>query len=286
MFNSYAIYRFGMIIPIAVEMFITSSILIYLICMETSKRISEIIEKRNNQFETYMKSQKVIYSVNKSILEKIENKFNMMEELVSKAKEELINNDKAIAKTIIKRNNEQLGEIKYAITNIELKPLKANEEKYNPSSDIVNMRDNIVDSINNLSNEFTGVKEILNDNLKVISERQNNILNKLENITVSNMTVVSNKEEEIEQSYEIAEEQIADSVAADSVAAEELVTEEQVTEEINSLSDEAADKKDLYDLDVIEKEVPEIDIPEIDLYDPNKQLSADEIAALFANIGN
>lgn len=246
--DGYCIVQMRDAYYILVLALMATGILSFVTAYDIYGKMYKLIEEKRKNHETYMKSQKAIYGALKHSMDKMEelsaglastNNTTVTEELnhiadtIQEVKEEMITNDKAIAKTVIKKMNDYVGDIKFSISNIDMKKEEHNET-YNMAFDIEKARQDVVNSIVNVSDECTGIKEILQE---ILSSKE----------------VV--KAQEIQEVQEVQEVQTEIEMHEDKI--EEVQEKQEVQEEQ----------------------------PEIDLSDPNKQLSPDEIAALFASMG-
>lgn len=257
-------------------------IIFYLLCDEINKKVKILVENRNNQFENYMKSQKAIYATNKNGLENIENKIDSIQNTINESFEELSSNNKAIAKTVIKKNIEQMNDIKFSIRNVEL--------KINSNNNIDGIKENIDKISEEMTDYISKIDSICDDFKNIINRNIDNNIEILEQLKISNSRKQNNTEIKLEEPI-VEEPELTDLLGFDISDIDDI--------ELSALSvndgeinvpdiDNIKDTKE--DITATVTEEPTVEennnLPEVDLSDPNKQLSADEIAVLFASMGN
>ena len=234
-------------------------IVTFILASKICKEVNEHINNKNQQFEDFMKSQKAIYKVNKSGFESINEKLDSLLESVNSNKKEIINTDKAIAKTLIKSNNEKIEEIKAAISGIDLKvDLPEKDDTYNLAFDIEKLRQSLVGVIDKLSSDLIASGEKIGEELG----------EKISNISITNVVAPVS-----EGATAVAEEPAMEEGGS------ALVEEEPAPAEVSATAEAVAPAEEL----VTEEALAETS--GLDLSDPNRQLSADDIAALFASMG-
>jgi DNA repair exonuclease SbcCD ATPase subunit len=231
-----------------------------------------------------MKSQKIIYSTLKSSITKID-----------EMSHEIVTSDKVIAKTVIKKVSEQIDDIKSSITSINLdkEEKESDDNKYNIAFDIEKTRQDVVNAINHLSDECDIIKEALQ---KIVSSEKNivNVASAEPEILEQALETVEEEKSEpevLEQALESVEEEKSEPEVLEQAleSVEEEKSEPEILEQaLESVEEEKSEPEVLEQaLESVEEETQEkqLQISDIDLSNPNRELSPDEIAALFASMG-
>ena len=214
--------------------------------------------ERKKQFDEYMKSQKLIYLSNKKAVDDLLDRMDEMAENFDEAMEHMEAVSKSVGKTIIKKNMENSIDIRQAIRENKVEfpeihfpemPVKENDDAYNVAFDVEVIKRSMLDAISHAEEQIVDA------------------IKNIDFVMPAAEILSSSKYEEEDSIIEepVVEEQGAEESVAEEPVAEESVAEEPVVEE--PVVEEA-------------EELP----PMPDLSDPNKQMSADEIAALFANM--
>lgn len=227
--------------------------------------------QRQAHFDNLYKSEKASYLMLKNRFEEIERKLAIIQESSRIPSEEIINAQKGIAKVIINRSKENAD----AIIN---------------SNDQVLERLDEIDETQNT--KFTGISK---DQRLKLTEMSNQTELKLQDMVVQlkdmelrlNQAILQGGKGVAADSVKVEADFALDELALDafseldeleSLVEEEPLMEEPIIEEDVILEDEFVAEEPLME------EEPVAVAPEIDLSDPNKAMSPDDIAALFASM--
>ena len=234
--------------------------------------------KRQAHFDNLYKSEKASYIMLKNKFREIEEKLASIQESSKIPSEEIINAQKGIAKVIINRNKEN-------------------------ADAIINSNDQVLERLDEMdetqNTKFTGISKDqrlkLQDmvvQLKDMELRLNQAIMQNAGARPENQEQNFFEPEEISVPDEISAE---DEISADTeISADEVADVLSMLESLDDLSaepvEDAVAVEDIIE-DFVEDMIVETPIevtapaaPEIDLSDPNKALSADDIAALFASM--
>ena len=255
----------------------------------------------NQYLEEILKLQKAIYLNGKNITTQNDNFNELFEEKV----QTIIDNEKSIAKVLIKKNKENSDAILEAVKTVEISIPEIPAPVVNvpeiklpditipeikvpdinvPEVKIPDIRisdEKISESVTAAKNEIIRLIEKLSEDIKNIQNMEElmSIKDKLSDSVVNDMvseveelsepeeaeSVVENIEPEVEESTaKEIEPEVEEPAVEEAVVEPEPIVEESVTEP--------------------EPVVEEIKVEPVS-EDPNKQLSADEIEALFASVG-
>ena len=255
----------------------------------------------NQYLEEILKLQKAIYLNGKNITTQNDNFNELFEEKV----QTIIDNEKSIAKVLIKKNKENSDAILEAVNTVDVSMPEIPAPVVNvpeiklpditipeikvpdinvPEVKIPEIRisdEKISESVTAAKNEIIKLIEKLSEDIKNIQNMEElmSIKDKLSDSVVNDMvseveelsepeeaeSVVENIEPEVEESTaKEIEPEVEEPAVEEAVVEPEPIVEESVTEP--------------------EPVVEEIKVEPVS-EDPNKQLSADEIAALFASVG-
>ena len=255
----------------------------------------------NQYLEEILKLQKAIYLNGKNITTQNDNFNELFEEKV----QTIIDNEKSIAKVLIKKNKENSDAILEAVNTVDVSipeipaPVVNVPEIKLPDITIPEIKvpdinvpevkipeirisdEKISESVTAAKNEIIRLIEKLSEDIKNIQNMEElmSIKDKLSDSVVNDMvseveelsepeeaeSVVENIEPEVEESTaKEIEPEVEEPAVEEAVVEPEPIVEESVTEP--------------------EPVVEEIKVEPVS-EDPNKQLSADEIAALFASVG-
>ena len=255
----------------------------------------------NQYLEEILKLQKAIYLNGKNITTQNDNFNELFEEKV----QTIIDNEKSIAKVLIKKNKENSDAILEAVKTVEISipeipaPVVNVPEIKLPDITIPEIKvpdinvpevkipeirisdEKISESVTAAKNEIIRLIEKLSEDIKNIQNMEElmSIKDKLSDSVVNDMvseveelsepeeaeSVVENIEPEVEESTaKEIEPEVEEPAVEEAVVEPEPIVEESVTEP--------------------EPVVEEIKVEPVS-EDPNKQLSADEIEALFASVG-
>lgn len=254
-------------------------------------------ERREEQYESIFKSEKASYLMLKNYFEKIDEKIDVLQESSKVPTDEIINAQKALTKVVINRSKENAEALLNANEQVMEKLYELEERLDGVSKEILDEQREI--GTNNISQMLLKQQDLVMS-LKDMELRLNGAILSSQKVvaqtpvmaapvmTPSSVQITESvtdsapvveevpvMEEEIPMVEEtpVMEEEIP-------VVEETLVMEEEipVVEEIPMVEEEISVVEETPVVD--EAEVP----PMPDLSDPNKSLSADEIAALFANM--
>ena len=242
----YTMINYSSNFIVIILLLIVALVVAYIILSGIMIMITAKDARNEERYDSIYKSEKASYLLQKKRFEEIEAKLVFLKENSTIPTEEIINAQKGIAKVIINRNKENAD----AIINSNVQMLERLEE----------IEKNILDN--------KDVDATLQDivlQMKDMELRLNQVLSQSSSVMVPNTVVEEFLEEPLEELKETAIE-VGEILPEESIS-EELVTEESVIEE-----------------PVIEEPVIEETLPMPDLSDPNKAMSPDEIAALFANM--
>lgn len=253
--------------------------------------IREVENSRNEeQYDSVFKSEKASYLMQRKYFEEIEDRLNYLEKASKIPTEEIVNAQKGIAKVIINRSRE-------------------NTEALIGSNDqVMEQFAQLSDSIADITKLLTAYKD------EIVTEQKNsegvfeqNIQVKVQDLMLQIKDMELRLNQEIGKVQTVSIQQPVAPVAPAYIPQPEVnakveAVEEQPTEEpaqevdseldVDNLSDSELDVDDVIaDLDIpmeeelIPETVEEEEKPAMpDLSDPNKKMSPDEIAALFANM--
>ena len=239
----------------------------------------------NQYLEEILKLQKAIYLNGKNITTQNDNFNELFEEKV----QTIIDNEKSIAKVLIKKNKENSDAILEAVNTVEVcmpeipAPVVNVPEIKLPDITIPEIKvpdvnvpevkipeikisdETISESVTAAKNEIIKLIEKLSEDIKNIQNMEElmSIKDKLSDSVVKDMV----------SEHEVEELAVEETVVEPEPAVEEIATEPEPEPEVEEIVTESEP----------EPVVEEIKVEPVS-EDPNKQLSADEIAALFASI--
>lgn len=238
----------------------------------------------SNNMDELLKVQKAAYLQGKNLTEElnrlIEEGIDSITQTLEENKNAIIDNEKTVAKVVMKRNGENSERIREAVEAIDLSKIPVPEitmpEIAMPEINIpeIRMPEMPVASGNNSEEIELAKKEIISlidklseqvknsARMEDIVELKEMLSKKLENVSVADVSELV-EEATVAEEFDINAENTFDDLFKD---LENVIPEESVAE-----------------MPVVEEPAPAISLPTMD-DDPNKQLSADEIAALFASI--
>ena len=263
-------------------------------------KIKDIKERRREeQYDSIFKSEKASYLMLKKYFEEIEEKLSYLEKVAKVPTEEIVNAQKGIAKVIINRSRENTDAL---LNSNELLMTQYDRvsEKLDSLMTLVNQNGEVLrsdkDVVASILTDFKN--EILRDQRDIISGSENAV--KLHNQEL----VVNLKDMELRLNTALMQSQKVVAQAPVMAAAEpvvmpvtEVVPQPEAVEEVMPEPVEEAVPEPIEEVVLEPEAVPEPEpIPEPveeeatppmpDLSDPNRAMSPDEIAALFANLGN
>ena len=251
---------------------------------------SEEETKRNEHLENLYRSEKASYIMLKKSFDEIEERLSELQETSKVPAEEIINAQKGIAKVIINRSKENADAIINSNDQV-LERLDEVEETQNTKftslskeqrlklTDIGTQTDmKLQDLLMQLKDTELRLNQAIMSGTKVVMQAPVNyeapVMETTEDISLDEVNPFEMEEEmSIEDLMSSADDLLA--VADDLLADEEPFNVESLFAE-ESLTEEEVPVEEV----PVAEEVP----PMPDLSDPNKQMSPDDIAALFANM--
>ena len=312
MCNIYFIVGFGEQYLLIGCMTALDVILFYCSFNSIYKNIKNNIAMKNEQYELHMKSQKAICLLQKSVNEKIEKLFEELKEELHELNEERTSENRALVKATIKSLYKKIDELNAAIAALELNSdnsEKKDDETYSLAFDMEKLRGDLVGAIMQLSDTLS--EQISKIDFSTISVSGVNVDVDTDNF-LSGEEPVEEDTDKVEKVFAEEESQEAEEVLMqeEPESVEEIPAEEEVLSEEKGLvevptGEETPEEESQVEVPEEEKFVPEeqpvqeetteeesveeekgMDVADIDLSNPNRELSADEIAALFASMGN
>ena len=247
--------------------------MVYLLVNAIMTITSEREEKRLAHFDNLYKSEKASYIMLKNKFEEIEEKLAIIQETSRIPSEEIINAQKGIAKVIINRSKENAD----AIIN---------------SNDQVLERLDEIDETQNT--KFTGISK---DQRLKLTEMSNQTELKLQDMVLQmkdmelrlNQAIMQGGGKQVVMTapqMETMEYSVQEELdALDALAGLDDMMEEPVMMEEPIVVEEPVAEEVIPEEEPIMVEEPIVEAPGIDLSDPNKAMSPDDIAALFASMG-
>ena len=247
-------------------------------------------QRSEEQYDSVFKSEKASYLMLKKYFEEIEDKIDILQKTSKIPTEEIINAQKGIAKVVINRNRENADAIMGSNEQL-METIEEYENKIKESNDFI----------------IESQKNVLYENLKEISEKQQSLSDSIKEMEIrlsqaitanpiqftanvempKGMSAVAETPVENMPGHDIMDDisiQVPDNMEAQSVEPEPVVEETPVAEPVIEpapVEEKAVEEPTPASAE--EKPVTEEPkAPEVDTSDPNRQLSPDEIAALFA----
>lgn len=282
-------------------------------------------ERQEEQYDSVFKSEKASYLMQKKYFEEIQDKLNYLEKAAKIPTEEIINAQKGIAKVIINRNHENTDALMNAYDQLLDEVSKLKDGMGSTEEIARNHTEEILEAQKNQGEETEKVlqtkQQDLLVSLKDMELRLNNVIMQSQKV-VTQMPVISTPMSQYSQQSSspvqatetfIAEpveeepdpekvpEPAAEEPKSDKIpepAAEEPkpdkipepAVEEPKPDKVPEPAAEEPKSEEVPESPAVEPEVElepvaEEKPPMPDLSDPNKTMSPDEIAALFANMG-
>ena len=280
-------------------------------------------ERQEEQYDSVFKSEKASYLMQKKYFEEIEDKLNYLEKAAKIPTEEIINAQKGIAKVIINRNHENTDALMNAYDQLLDEVSKLKDRMGSTEEVARNHTEEILEAQKNRGEETEKVlQNKLQDlmvSLKDMELRLNNVIMQSQKV-VTQMPVMSVPMSQYSQQTPAqATETFITEPAVEKSEPEKIpepVEEESEPEKIPEPAVEKSEPEKIPEPAVEESEPekipepveeepkqekvpetpavePEVEVepvveekpPMPDLSDPNKTMSPDEIAALFANMG-
>ena len=275
MINQYENYALIVILGVV------AVVAVYIMVNAMMTMSAEKEAQRQTHFDNIYKSEKASYIMLKTRFEEIERKLALIQEISKIPSEEIINAQKGIAKVIINRSKEN-------------------------ADAIINSNDQVLERLDEMdetqNTKFTGISK---DQRLKLTEMSNQTEMKLQDMLVQLKDMELRLNQAIMQSggkavvtatpqytedifaaeplmmeddlgVEDIEASVEEELLVDEVLAEEPIAEAPILEEAPIVEESVAEEP------VVEE--PVVVAPEIDLSDPNKAMSPDDIAALFASM--
>lgn len=278
-----------MVLPIIVFAII-ALIAVYMLVNSIMALENEREAKRQEHFDNLYKSEKASYIMLKNKFQEIEEKLATIQETSKIPSEEIINAQKGIAKVIINRNKENADAIINSNDQV-LERLDEIDETQNTKFTGISkdQRLKLQDMMVQLKDmELRLNQTIMQGGTRVAALPEEKFFEP-EPIIPEEEIFVDEAVEEVAEEFEVAdfgvtdiaveEEPVADDILA---GLEEIISLDELPEE--TVAEEMQVENILEEIveDIITEEP--VTVPEIDLSDPNKALSPDDIAALFASM--
>ena len=224
---------------------------------------------REEQYDSIFKSEKASYLMLKKYFEEIEDKLEVIEKLSKLPTDEIVGTQKGIGKVIINRSRENAEAIinSNEIVMDEMKEIKG-----------------AIDSRNEAL--LGSCKSMNDDTVQQILLKQQDLLLELKNMELHLSNAIMQSQKNVAPAAVYAAPVMQQAPAPVPVA--EPVVEEPmpVVEEPEPIIEEPAPEPVVEEVAPVVEEPAPAAAPEPDLSDPNKQLSPDEIAALFASMSD
>lgn len=256
--------------------------------------LSQKTKRRELQeFEDIYKAQKASYLATKKYFDEIGERLSTLEENTAFPAEDIISAQKAMAKVTISRNKENAealmnanDELIQRVFGFEEKLSDSNQEILRQQQDLIQQtKEDMERNHQSMQDQFQALQDALQQmqqSATFIPPTVENILQEDTPIPQETMSVNQEMTESEETEFEAASQALDDLLGE-----QDMSSLDDMEEELPSLDDIDVELPEIDNL-AIEEETSETDnlameeeMP--DLSDPNKQLSADEIAALFAN---
>ena len=283
--------------------------------------LSQKTKRRELQeFEDIYKAQKASYLATKKYFDEIGERLSTLEENTAFPAEDIISAQKAMAKVTISRNKENAealmnanDELIQRVFGFEEKLSDSNQEILRQQQDLIQQtKEDMERNHQSMQDQFQALQDALQQmqqSATFIPPTVENTLQEDTSIPQETMSVNQEMTESEETEFEAASQALDDLLGEQDMSSlddmeEELPTPDDMDIELPELDSLSMDEEmpSLDDM-TVEEEIPSLDdmtmeeeIPSLDeismeeeiqetpdLSDPNKQLSADEIAALFAN---
>ena len=244
--------------------------------------LSQKTKRRELQeFEDIYKAQKASYLATKKYFDEIGERLSTLEENTAFPAEDIISAQKAMAKVTISRNKENAealmnanDELIQRVFGFEEKLSESNQEILRQQQDLIQQtKEDMERNHQSMQDQFQALQDALQQmqqSATFISPTVENILQEETPIPQETMSVNQEMTESEETEFEAASQALDDLLGE-----QDMSSLDDMEEELPSLDEMDVEMPEMDNL-AMEEELP-------DLSDPNKQLSADEIAALFAN---
>ena len=224
---------------------------------------------REEQYDSIFKSEKASYLMLKKYFEEIEDKLEVIEKLSKLPTDEIVGTQKGIGKVIINRSRENAEAIinSNEIVMDEMKEIKG-----------------AIDSRNEAL--LGSCKSMNDDTVQQILLKQQDLLLELKNMELHLSNAIMQSQKNVAPAAVYAAP-VMQQAPAPAPVAEPVVEEPMpVVEEPEPIIEEPAPEPVVEEVAPVIEEPAPAAAPEPDLSDPNKQLSPDEIAALFASMSD
>ena len=244
--------------------------------------LSQKTKRRELQeFEDIYKAQKASYLATKKYFDEIGERLSTLEENTAFPAEDIISAQKAMAKVTISRNKENAealmnanDELIQRVFGFEEKLSDSNQEILRQQQDLIQQtKEDMERNHQSMQDQFQALQDALQQmqqSATFIPPTVENILQEDTPIPQETMSVNQEMTESEETEFEAASQALDDLLGE-----QDMSSLDDMEEELPSLDEMDVEMPEMDNL-AMEEELP-------DLSDPNKQLSADEIAALFAN---
>ena len=261
--------------------------------------LREMKDARNEeQYDSVFKSEKASYLMLKKYFEEIEDKLNYLEKAAKVPTEEIVNAQKGIAKVIINRNRENTE----ALINSNEQVMEQFTECSSTIADITKLLSAYKDEIVSEQKKTEEVNEQsiqvkmqdLLIQMKDMELRLNQAINQIQKVNYQQPMVAPTYIQQPQVNVAQPEEKPVENVQPEIKAAEDVLADleiPEVNEEPAITTRQTSEPEPVVEASVpvepeptVEEPVAEEKPPMPDLSDPNKKMSPDEIAALFANM--
>lgn len=244
----------------------------------------------NQYLEEILKLQKAIYLNGKNITTQNDNFNELFEEKV----QTIIDNEKSIAKVLVKKNKENSDAILEAVNTVDVSMPEIPAPVVNVPE--IKLPDITIPEIKipEIKVPDVNVPEVKIPEIKISDETISESVTAAKNEIIKLIEKLSEDIKNIQNMEELMsiKDKLSDSVVKDMVSeheVEELAVEETVVEPEPAVEEIATEPEPEPEVEeIVTESEPEPVVEEIKVEpvseDPNKQLSADEIAALFASI--
>ncbi len=234
--------------------------------------------RREEQYDSIFKSEKASYLMLKKYFEEIEDKLEVIEKLSKLPTDEIVGTQKGIGKVIINRSRENAEAI-----------INSNEIVLDEMKEIKNAIDSKNEAL------LGSCKSMNDDTVQQILLKQQDLLLELKNMELHLSNAIMQSQKNVAPAAVYAAP-VMQQAPAPAPVAEPVIEEptpvmaepEPIVEELEPVVEEPEPIVE-EPTPVVEEPAPVVEeptpaAPEVDLSDPNKQLSPDEIAALFASM--
>ena len=241
--------------------------------------LREIKDARNEeQYDSVFKSEKASYLMLKKYFVEIEDKLNYLEKAAKVPTEEIINAQKGIAKVIINWNRENTEALMNSNDQVMEQFVQCNDAVANITKLLGAYKDEIVSEqkkTEDVNEQSIQVKmQDLVIQMKDMELRLNQAINQIQKVGYQQPVVAPTCLQQPQASVDRPEMTASTETIHDEDAVPEVPEEKPIVEE------KATEPEPITEEQPVAEEKPAMP----DLSDPNKKMSPDEIAALFANM--